>query len=207
ALPIFELHGTADFGGQGVKLPELLSALRRGEKMVRLDDGTFGVLPEQWLAKYGLLADMGSAQEDHIRFGRAQVGVLDALLASQPEARCDAVFEAARDRLRNFSGVAAMDAPPLFTGTLRPYQREGLGWMQFLRDFGFGGCLADDMGLGKTVQVLALLESRRNGNGVSESSIIPPHPGPLPKGEGEKAAAAIGRIPSLVVAPRSLVFN
>jgi superfamily II DNA or RNA helicase len=181
----FELHGTADFGGQSVKLPELLAALRRGEKMVRLDDGTFGVMPEQWLAKYGLLADMGSAQEDHIRFGKAQVGVLDALLASQPEAVCDAVFEAARDRLRNFSGVVAVDAPPLFTGTLRPYQREGLGWMEFLRDFGFGGCLADDMGLGKTVQVLALLESRRNGD----------------------APAANGKIPSLVVAPRSLVFN
>ena len=50
--------------------------------------------------------------------------------------------------------------------------------MAFLRDFGFGGCLADDMGLGKTVQVLALLEARRN----------------------EKK-------PSLVVVPRSLVFN
>src|SRR6185312_2186261 len=161
ALPIFELHGTADFGGQGVKLPELLAALRRGEKMVRLDDGTFGVLPEQWLAKYGMLADMGTANEDHIRFGRAQVGVLDALLASQPEATCDAVFEVARDRLRNFSGVAPAKAPEQFVGMLRPYQEEGLGWMGFLRDFSFGGCLADDMGLGKTVQVLALLESRR----------------------------------------------
>ena len=30
-----------------------------------------------------------------------------------------------------------------------------------LRQFGFGGCLADDMGLGKTIEVLALLESRR----------------------------------------------
>ena len=46
---------------------------------------------------------------------------------------------------------------PPFTGTLRGYQREGLGWLLFLQRFGFGGCLADDMGLGKTVQVLALL--------------------------------------------------
>ena len=44
---------------------------------------------------------------------------------------------------------------------LRDYQREGLGWLEFLQRFGFGGCLADDMGLGKTIQVLALLESRR----------------------------------------------
>ena len=37
---------------------------------------------------------------------------------------------------------------------------KALGWMQFLREFGFGGCLADDMGVGKTAQVLALLEGR-----------------------------------------------
>ena len=64
-------------------------------------------------------------------------------------------------------------------GQLRDYQREGLGWFEFLQRFKFGGCLADDMGLGKTVQVLALLESRRNGDSR----------------------------PSLVVVPRSLIFN
>ncbi len=71
------------------------------------------------------------------------------------------------------------------TGTLRGYQQEGLGWLNFLREFRFGGCLADDMGLGKTVQVLALLESRRRE--------------PVPEGQTRK--------PSLVVVPKSLVFN
>jgi superfamily II DNA or RNA helicase len=193
----FELHGTADFGGQSVGLPALLAALRKGEKTIRLDDGTFGVLPEQWLQKYGLLADMGTAAEDHIRFGRTQVGVLDALLASQPQATCDAVFEQARDRMRNFTGVRAADPPASFQGTLRPYQREGLGWMEFLREFSFGGCLADDMGLGKTVQVLALLEARRQTRG----ELLP-----LAGAEGIKAPRPAAG-PCLVVVPRSLIFN
>ena len=51
--------------------------------------------------------------------------------------------------------------PPGFHGELRPYQREGLGWLDYLQRFGFGGILADDMGLGKTIQVLALLQRRR----------------------------------------------
>ena len=91
----FELHGTGRFRWWAVDLacPLLLAALCRGEKTVRLDDGTFGVLPEQWLQKYGLLADMGTAAEDHIRFGKTQIGVLDVLLISQPQATCDAVFE------------------------------------------------------------------------------------------------------------------
>lgn len=179
----FELHGAFDFGGQLVGLPKLLAALKRGENYVLLDDGSFGILPEQWLEKYGALTSLAEAREDHLRFKPAQVGLLDALLASMPEARCDEVFARARDRLRHFEGIKPLDPPESFTGQLRPYQAEGLGWFQFLREFRFGGCLADDMGLGKTIQVLALLEARR-------------------KAPGDRTQRT-----SLVVAPRSLVFN
>ncbi len=47
--------------------------------------------------------------------------------------------------------------PAGFMATLRPYQRRGLGWLQFLHQLGLGGCLADDMGLGKTPTTLAHL--------------------------------------------------
>jgi hypothetical protein len=57
--------------------------------------------------------------------------------------------------------MEAAEQPEGFVGQLRDYQREGVGWMDFLRRFSFGGCLADDMGVGKTAQVLALLEARR----------------------------------------------
>jgi superfamily II DNA or RNA helicase len=183
----FELRGTVDFGGSSATLPVLLAALRRKENTIRLDDGSMGILPEEWLRKYGILAGLGTAEGNHLRFSRCQTGLLDALLAAEPEASCDAVFERARTRLREFDGVApAMEAPG-FCGQLREYQREGLGWINFLREFGFGGCLADDMGLGKTIQVLALLETRRE----------------LRHNSGEEERPA----PSLVVAPRSLIFN
>ena len=176
----FELHGSLNFGEDlEVKLPQLLAALRRGQKVIALGDGSFGVLPEEWLQQYGLLASFGVAEEDHLRFQRTQTGVLDALLASRPEITCDETFARVRKEWQNFDGIKPVAAPRGFVGQLRDYQREGLGWFKFLQRFKFGGCLADDMGLGKTVQVLALLESRRNG----ESR------------------------PSLVVVPRSLIFN
>jgi superfamily II DNA or RNA helicase len=177
----FELHGTVKFGETVAHLPELLAAARRGAQLVRLGDGTFGLLPHEWLKKYGSIADFGTSHEDHVRFTRSQAGFLDALLASQPEAQCDAVFTQLREELRDFSGVHAVEPPAGFTGELRPYQKDGLGWFAFLRKFGFGGCLADDMGLGKTVQVLALLEERRELR--------------------ERAG------PTLVVMPKSLIFN
>ncbi|MGH8324160.1 MAG: SNF2-related protein, partial [Steroidobacteraceae bacterium] len=149
----FELHGAVQFGDTVAQLPELLAALRRGEDLVRLGDGTVGLLPQEWLKKYGLLAGLGTAHGEHLRFTRSQVGLLDALLAAHPEAPCDALFAQARDELKSFSGIQSTEPPAGFNGELRPYQKEGLGWLNFLRQFGFGGCLADDMGLGKTVQV------------------------------------------------------
>src|SRR5215208_352739 len=176
----FELHGSLNFGEDlEVKLPQLLAALRRGQKVIALGDGSFGVLPEEWLQRYGLLASFGVTEEDHLRFQRTQTGVLDALLASRPEITCDETFARVRKEWQNFNGIKPVAAPRGFVGQLRDYQREGLGWFEFLQRFKFGGCLADDMGLGKTVQVLALLESRRNGDSR----------------------------PSLVVVPRSLIFN
>jgi len=175
----FELRAEVDYGDATVSLPVLLEALRRGDTMVPLGDGSFGLLPEEWLQRFAPLAGLGTKQEGHLCFRRNQAGLLDALLAAQAEVRVDEMFDRVRQGLRSFQGVRAVAQPKGFVGQLRDYQREGVGWMEFLREFGFGGCLADDMGVGKTAQVLAMLESRR----------------------------AEGKGPSLVVAPKSLMFN
>ncbi len=182
----FELHGAMNFDGQTVALPTLLAALEKNEPLVKLGDGSFGILPEEWLKRYGRFVELGTAEEDHLRFKRNQAGVLDALLAAQPEATCDKLFAAVRKELTSFSTIETVAVPATFQGTLRTYQHEGLNWLHFLRHFGFGGCLADDMGLGKTIQVLALLEARRSARAAGTDD--------APR-------------PSLVVAPRSLIFN
>ncbi len=180
----FELRGEVQFGETSAALPELLEAVRRGENTVRLGDGTYGLLPEEWLLRVGLVAGLGTAENGHIRFRGNQAGLLDALLATQPEATCDEAFNRVREQLQHFEGIKAAPQPQGFHGLLRDYQREGLGWMEFLRRLSFGGCLADDMGVGKTAQVLALLETRRELRITGELNE-----------------------PSLVVAPRSLIFN
>ena len=141
------------------------------------------MVPEEWLKKYGMLAGLGTVEDGHVRFARMQAGLLDALLATLPEVSLDAAFRQVTKELRTFEGIKPVDPPAPFTGTLREYQREGLGWLQFLERFGFGGCLADDMGLGKTVQVLALLAGRGKSRKRQEKR------------------------PTLIVVPRSLVFN
>ena len=60
-------------------------------------------------------------------------------------------------KLKNFEGIKEVNPPKGLTITLRDYQKFGLNWLMFLREFHFGGILADDMGLGKTIQTLSLL--------------------------------------------------
>ncbi|HET7833704.1 MAG TPA: SNF2-related protein [Gallionella sp.] len=85
------------------------------------------------------------------------------------------------NKLKTASGVTAVAQPAGFALELRPYQLDGLAWLQYLREQELAGILADDMGLGKTAQALAHL-------------LI------------EKQSGRMDR-PSLVVLPTSLIFN
>lgn len=84
-------------------------------------------------------------------------------------------------KLQTMQRPTPVKMPTLFQGTLRPYQQEGVSWMQFLRECGLSGILADDMGLGKTVQTLCHLAI-------------------------EKEAGRL-QMPSLIIAPTSLMYN
>ena len=76
--------------------------------------------------------------------------------------------------LRQPGALDAVEVGAALQGTLRPYQREGVGWLRFLTRLGLGACLADDMGLGKTLQVLALLlcERRDGADGQGGPSLL-----------------------------------
>lgn len=203
----FELHGKVQYGDTTADVSAIVEAARRGEQFVRLGDGSMGMLPEEWLSKQGKWLGLGEAMEEGgMRFAKTQVSVVDALIKAMPEAKVDEQVEAARGRLRAFEGIRPEERPGNFVGELRGYQKEGLGWLKFLEEFGFGGCLADDMGLGKTVMILA--EFARTWEKKTE----PPPPERPEKKPGRKGKTAdpSAANPSggwLVVGPKSLVGN
>ncbi len=219
----FELRGNVSFEREDgtqidIALPEVLAAARAGRDMIDLGDGTQGLLPQQWLADHGLLTALGEDHQDHLRFKTSQAAMLDTLLGENELFEFDHAFAQARRRLHAFDGIEAMDPAQDFKGTLRSYQREGLGWFGFLRWFGMGGILADDMGLGKTVQVLAMLQARKLG--LPGYTVESPSLFDADKTPETHAADADGIIddeptvapasthrPSIIVVPRSVIFN
>lgn len=76
--------------------------------------------------------------------------------------------------LRKPDKIRKAALPKSFRATLRPYQKSGYTWLNYMDKLGFGACLADDMGLGKTVQVLAYLEKLRKSKKTARVLLIVP---------------------------------
>lgn len=126
--------------------------------------------------------DLGDAVQD---FGmdpkdlyrKKTLSMVNAIKAFSHEKSCR-VDKYLRDMIEEIRSFKEADITlPKLNGELRDYQAEGFKWLSILTRYGMGGILADDMGLGKTIQVIALIKSDRTSK------------------------------PSLVVCPKSLVFN
>jgi SNF2 family DNA or RNA helicase len=76
------------------------------------------------------------------------------------------------DRVVSLRLPEAVPLPEIFTGTLRPYQEQGVAWLSMLTESGMGACLADDMGLGKTVQVIAHLARQEKDGHVPKRTLL-----------------------------------
>jgi SNF2 family DNA or RNA helicase len=76
------------------------------------------------------------------------------------------------DQLTHATALSQQNVPDAFIGSLRPYQKEGMSWLLFLRSCGLGGCLADDMGLGKTIQWITYLLSVKEREHPAAPSLL-----------------------------------
>lgn len=113
--------------------------------------------------------------EQTLRLPRAAAGILDDLSnVAQLELRgkTSAALRNLAAELRQIDGRRPVAVPRTLKATLRPYQRDGLTWLDFLARTGLGGILADDMGLGKTVQVLAHLLKERDAGRLDAPALV-----------------------------------
>jgi hypothetical protein len=103
------------------------------------------------------------SETEHITFADA----MRLLMGGQPhngpsitsfDVTCGKWLQQLLEKMSNPQLIRQTSASHLLKATLRPYQQQGLNWLNFLHSLGFGICLADDMGLGKTVQILAFLQ-------------------------------------------------
>ncbi|MBI4332705.1 MAG: DEAD/DEAH box helicase [Chloroflexi bacterium] len=106
-----------------------------------------------FFAKHGADGDMGLAQAVRMGLGQETSELGLPVTGVGMEGWLKDFMQTQSDTAR----MPVIAAPPGFNGQLRPYQLLGVSWLAFLRQFGFGACLADDMGLGKTIEFIAFL--------------------------------------------------
>lgn len=174
----FDIHAKVVFGDYEIPFLQLRKYIVSKRREFKLPNGEIAVIPEEWLVKYSELFSFSDEEEDGtLTLQKHHVALVQEL---DNDGVADVSMNKKLEKLRDFESIEDFDIPKGFKGELRPYQKAGYNWLQFLHSFKFGGCLADDMGLGKTVQTLSFLQHQKE--------------------EGAKSA-------SLLVMPTSLVYN
>ncbi|MGB4398188.1 MAG: DEAD/DEAH box helicase [Daejeonella sp.] len=151
------------FGKKKAALKNIHRAIRNKTKFVRLDDGTEGILPEEWLEKFTNYFNAGEVVDDEtIQTPKSNFSAIEKYYEEKlwsEEVKNE--ISLYRKKVGDFDQINPVEIPEGLKASLRPYQKKGLDWLNFLDDFNFGGCLADDMGLGKSLQIIAFILSQR----------------------------------------------
>ncbi len=168
----FDVDVSVTIDGQLYDLKKLVEMWHNNEDAIQLQSGNgIAVIDSTWIEKYAPILNRlvqtskgkkpvkgeEDDQIEHLQVDRFQVGLLSELEAVATISEHDEDWVDVLEKLSNFKKIRMQRIPKEVNAVLRDYQREGVNWLCFLHEFGFGGILADDMGLGKTLQTLAFL--------------------------------------------------
>ncbi|MFK7807423.1 MAG: DEAD/DEAH box helicase, partial [Saprospiraceae bacterium] len=151
-IDFFEGDVALDFGGDQINIFDAISQYKK-QRYIQLSDGSHALLNEQYVKRLERLFKKAKGK-------KAELSFFDLPMAEDliNEVADQKVFEQSRSIYEGFNQLNDRKVTiPKINAELRPYQKQGYKWLDYLREHQLGGCLADDMGLGKTIQTIALL--------------------------------------------------
>ena len=122
---------------------EIIENIKNRNRLFLLPDGSYFLIPLEWMTLYGSLAKLAKVQNGNLSLLKSNFAVLENISEFKNTATTSTAIE--------------YQPSPLVKATLRPYQIQGVQWLLEHYNNGLGACLADDMGLGKTLQTLTTL--------------------------------------------------
>lgn len=138
--------------------------------------GCFVRLPTEalrpWLAALLELFDERDFSGGQLRLSRLEAMRALAALGQGVAWEGAGQLRALVDSLRGQQSLPAVPVPAGLQAELRPYQQQGLDWLQFLGAHGLAGLLADDMGLGKTLQTLAHVQAEKEAGRLTTPALV-----------------------------------
>ncbi|MBQ0080094.1 MAG: DEAD/DEAH box helicase [Alistipes sp.] len=174
-IDFLEGSGNLNVDGETFTIKDFLSQYERN-RYIQLSNGDRAIIDSNYVKKLQRLVSKGG-KNNKLKISFFDIPEIEKLLSEVPN---EGAFKRSREFYSGFNSLKDLSlSKTKFKAELRPYQVEGVKWIDYLRKNKMGGCLADDMGLGKTVQTIAVL-----------TTIYPKE-----------------KKPSLIVMPRSLLFN
>lgn len=198
----FDIYGQVIVGEYAFPFKKLAKYIRNGERMYPLPNGTYFLIPQEWMNRYKSLMQFARSDGDQLRLSKSQFTLLDELGMSDNTEVTDNLEE------------VEFTLPDGLRADLRPYQLEGVKWLVQLYRNGLGACLADDMGLGKTLQTITVLLHARDEKARRPKEMPAEH-----MGHGEPTQQLglfdqpagdedfLNPLQALIILPASLVFN
>ncbi len=166
-----------------INLAQLQTAIENKKRWVTLNDGSLAELTDELrdLLQEGLdvLSPAGKGRLAVYQLGRLN----NWKLSPEVSVEVDQEIEDMQTRSALFTHLAKTgeatvpvnpELPDKLNAKLRPYQLQGIAWLQFIHELSAGGILADDMGLGKTIMALTLLSWRKEKDGSMPNLIVCP---------------------------------
>ncbi len=168
----FKSGSAASTGGAvRVDAQSVFRAWRENQHYLPILGGGWAPLPLDWLSRFGekiesllRFKELNKKLPKYLQPELAQT--FEDLGLTPPPSLAEL-----RDRLRSIEKIPESTLPSDLAGSLRPYQKQGVSWLSYLRDLQLGAMLADDMGLGKTLQALCAIRGKTLI--IAPTSVIP----------------------------------
>ena len=177
------LEGDArlEIEGQYIPLFEALNQYKKNS-YITLNDGVNAIVNQDYMNKLmRIFKKKGKKEDADVKVSFFDLPIVEEMIDEKIAA---SAFKQSRDIFLGFNKLSKSKPRfPKLNTQLRDYQKQGFKWVKYLNRHQLGGCLADDMGLGKTVQAITMLASAYSDVGPRQKK------------------------PSLIVMPRSLLFN
>tara|TARA_R110002050_G_scaffold9504_1_gene33005 strand:+ start:147193 stop:150456 length:3264 start_codon:yes stop_codon:yes gene_type:complete len=110
--------------------------------------------------------------EGKLRLSRYQANQLNTLGETNMQWAGSNAPRLFAEKLAGFKEISQVIVPKTLKASLRPYQQQGLDWLQFLREYKLSGILADEMGLGKTVQTIAHILKEKEAGRMTDPCLV-----------------------------------
>ncbi|MCF8371841.1 MAG: DEAD/DEAH box helicase [Bacteroidales bacterium] len=154
----FELEGDVDVDSKiKLSVQQLLEKSEGGTlQYIQLDDKTFLSIQKDLLKRLNTLDAVAHSKGGKLEVHPLGASTVESALLDMGQVITDKAWKKHLDNLSKMKEYTPA-LPGNLQAVLRPYQEEGILWLDRMHQWGVGCCLADDMGLGKTLQALGIM--------------------------------------------------